>query len=327
MAKRSIINSDSLELLLDTMCNTFGGVMFIAIALVVISTFIPDVIKNIDNEAPYEQKIKELQVKIESLHRQLKKQQLSISLKNELVERFKNSPHLDDIRKLASLKDENAKLILLTDEEKSSETNFLIALNRAKKKMQELDGVLNQEKVDIRHVSDDITLLGAEVKKLKKQIADFTPPEPRDTREIGLAPLIKTTKTPFIVVMDSDRLYRVSDRSGKIIFDGKESLSINDVKLQFLFQENQEIPTGALIQPLPDKGIYINPNQESEFQLNRIFAPVDKSKKFIFLEINKNSFDSFIKVEKFLRKAGYKLYWFPTDKYMITFGKSEYKAR
>ena len=327
MAKRSIISSDSLELLLDTMCNTFGGVMFIAIALVIISTFIPKVIKEIDDEAPSEQRIKELQSKIESLHRQLKKQQLSISLKNELVERFKNSPHLEDIMRLASLKDEDAKLILLTDEEKSAETNFLIALNREKRKEQELNKILNQQKLDIRLLSDDIILLGAEVKKLKKQISDFVPPKPRDRREIGLAPLAKTTKTPFIIVLDSDRLYRVNDRSGELVFDGKEFLSSNDVNLQPLFQEDQEIPTGALIQPLPGKGVYINPQQESELQLKRIFASVDKSKKFIFLEVNKNSFNSFIKVKKFLRKAGYKLYWFPTDKYMITFGKSEYKAR
>ena len=31
---------DSLELLLDTMCNTFGGIMFIAISLVVLSQLV-----------------------------------------------------------------------------------------------------------------------------------------------------------------------------------------------------------------------------------------------------------------------------------------------
>lgn len=40
--KRSELG-DCLELLLDTMCNTFGGIMFIAMALVVISAQIPSV--------------------------------------------------------------------------------------------------------------------------------------------------------------------------------------------------------------------------------------------------------------------------------------------
>ena len=327
MAKRPIISSDSLELLLDTMCNTFGGVMFIAIALVIISTFIPKVVKNIDDEAPSDRKIQELQTKIESLHQQLKKQQLSISLKNELVERFKNSPHLDDIRKLAALKDENAKLILLTDEEKSAATNYMISLNRIKRKTEELDKILTQEKLDIRRLSDDITLLGSEVKKLQQQVSDFAQVKPRDSREIGLAPLAKTTKTPFIMVLDSDRLYRVNDRSGELVFDGKEFLSSNDVKLQPLFQENKEVPTGASIELLQGKGMHINSQQTTELLLKRIFASVDKDKKFIFMEVNKNSFDSFIKIKKFLRKAGYQLYWFPADKYIITFGQADYKAR
>ena len=46
---------DSLELLLDTMCNTFGAIMFIAISLVIISQFSIKAVKakkplNIDEE-------------------------------------------------------------------------------------------------------------------------------------------------------------------------------------------------------------------------------------------------------------------------------------
>ena len=110
MSKKSTENSDSLELLLDTMCNTFGGVMFIAIALVIISTFIPKITKDIDAESTNDMRIAELQAEIEQLHLQIKKQQISISLKNELVEKYKNSPYLDKIRELGRLKDENAEL-------------------------------------------------------------------------------------------------------------------------------------------------------------------------------------------------------------------------
>ena len=327
MAKRPIISSDSLELLLDTMCNTFGGVMFIAIALVVISTFIPKVIKDIEDEPSPDQKITELQAKIERLHTQLEKQQLSISLKNELVERFKNSPHLKDIEKLGAMKDENAKLLLLTDKEKSAAASWLISINREKRKEQKSNKILNQQKVDIRKLSDDLTLLGAEIKKAEKQIADFVPPRPQDTREIGLAPLAKTAKTPFIVILDSDRLYRVNNSSGELLFDGRAFISSSDVKVQPVFEEGGKDPAGVVIAPVPGKGVYINPEQKSNLLLKRIFAPVDRNKKFIFLEVNKNSFDSFIRVKKFLHKAGYSIYWFPADKYMVTFGKAEYKAR
>lgn len=39
--RRKTEDSNSLDLLLDTMCNTFGGVMFIAISLIIISAMLP----------------------------------------------------------------------------------------------------------------------------------------------------------------------------------------------------------------------------------------------------------------------------------------------
>src|SRR3989339_1580813 len=103
MAKKPLISGDSLELLLDKMCNTFGGVMFIAIALVVISAFIPKIIGEIDSDLKSAEKIEDLQVTIAGLQQQLKKMQLERSLKEQLLEKFKNHPHLDKILELGKL--------------------------------------------------------------------------------------------------------------------------------------------------------------------------------------------------------------------------------
>ena len=39
--KRSVIDGGSMDMLLDTMCNTFGGVCFIALMVVLISSAMP----------------------------------------------------------------------------------------------------------------------------------------------------------------------------------------------------------------------------------------------------------------------------------------------
>jgi len=327
MSKKSTENSDSLELLLDTMCNTFGGVMFIAIALVIISTFIPKITKDIDAESTNDMRIAELQAEIEQLHLQIKKQQISISLKNELVEKYKNSPYLDKIRELGRLKDENAKLILLTAEEKSAEINTMIALRKVKKKNARLNKILTQQNLDLRELTDDLTLLGGKIKKEQKILADLTVAVPVETRTIGLAPLSVTEKTPFVVVIDNNKLYRVNDNSGELVFDGNSFNSSSDVQMEPILSEENETPVGALIRLLPGKGVTINPSSDNRVALAKIFTPLDKTKKFISLEVNKNSFAGFIKVKEFLRKNGFTLYWFPAEKYQLMFGKCEYRAR
>ena len=72
MAKRRE-NDSSLELLLDTMCNTFGGVMFIAITLAVIVAG-RDIISKSKNENPPQEDIQALKKQIVELEEQLAKQ-------------------------------------------------------------------------------------------------------------------------------------------------------------------------------------------------------------------------------------------------------------
>ena len=67
--KKNHETESSLELLLDTMCNTFGGVMFIAIALIVVLS-ISSKISTPETEDTKEispQRLEELQAELEKL--------------------------------------------------------------------------------------------------------------------------------------------------------------------------------------------------------------------------------------------------------------------
>ena len=327
MARKDSIAGSSLELLLDTMCNTFGGVMFIAIALVIISTFIPKVVDDLEGESRSDKTITTLQQSIDILQKKLKEQQQSISLKDTLVKKFKNSEHVEELRKLGDLKDKNQQMRLLTDEEKTIEINLMIALRQKKEVETRIEIMLKKKEQKLRDLNDDITLINAKIEKLKRQLAKLADQPPPEQRTIGLAPLIKTDKTPFIVLLDSNKLYSVNIPGSDLLFDGKEFTSSKDVKIEPLMSKGSPLPSAALIHPVPGRGVYINPDAASIEKLKKFFSKVDKRKHFISFEVNKNSFDSFIKVKRFLQKQGFSLYWFPADKYMLSFGKTEYKAR
>ena len=62
---------DSLELLLDTMCNTFGAIMFIAISIVVISQLSTKAIKEKAPVEITEEYLEELREKVRELEEEL----------------------------------------------------------------------------------------------------------------------------------------------------------------------------------------------------------------------------------------------------------------
>ena len=64
---------ESLELLLDTMCNTFGGIMFIALALIIISQLVTKQLKEMTPEEIDRKRIEQLNASIKELEAEVKK--------------------------------------------------------------------------------------------------------------------------------------------------------------------------------------------------------------------------------------------------------------
>lgn len=82
---RNSVEASSLELLLDTMCNTFGGVMFIAISLVVISTYIPELVEKSTPLKSASRDVKEIREEIEKLGAKLSELKQSRSVKEKTL--------------------------------------------------------------------------------------------------------------------------------------------------------------------------------------------------------------------------------------------------
>ena len=95
--KKKIIPQDSLELLLDTMCNTFGGVMFISLLLVIlISALKNNVVKEneraLKGQTPEQIKVEvdSLKIKLQKITDDIKKSEgnFALTLYDELKQKF-----------------------------------------------------------------------------------------------------------------------------------------------------------------------------------------------------------------------------------------------
>jgi hypothetical protein len=80
---------ESLELLLDTMCNTFGGIMFIALALIIIYQLVTKQLKEMTPEEIDRKRIEQLNASIKELETEVKLRDSNIYTDSKILDLYK----------------------------------------------------------------------------------------------------------------------------------------------------------------------------------------------------------------------------------------------
>ena len=320
MAKKPLITGDSLELLLDTMCNTFGGVMFIAIALVVISFFIPKIVSDLeDSSAADEEKIKELQIVIAQLESELKEKKRQHSLKQRIIEKYKNHPQLKKLKELAALRDQCEELRILTSEEKIKGQNLLIAIKKENKTLRDEKKELSALYLNVDDLKDKTNIVEERIVSIEGEIDKFAAVSPTDKRNIGMTPRSQTTTSPFITIMKGDALYKVHGFTDEALVDPTNSKFLNSPDVKLVMRKVPNIGRVISIAPLSGRGTHIDPDGGNSAKFAGIFNKIDKTKRFVWVMVNKDSFGGFLKLRDYLRENGIKIYWYPVDdKYYLS---------
>ena len=110
MSKKSL--PDSLELLLDTMCNTFGGIMFIAISLILVSQMVSKkILKESAEKAAKQVKVDPIAMKrdIQDLELDILKLQQKLKNIQSVAESFTESKEKARSEYLKKIEEEKAK--------------------------------------------------------------------------------------------------------------------------------------------------------------------------------------------------------------------------
>jgi hypothetical protein len=300
MAKRdSSVSCESLELLLDTMCNTFGGVMFIAIALIVVSSVMPKIVMEIDEESidkeavdAIKSDITECQVKLNILNK-------NRNLKESVLERYKNHPNRKLIEDLANLKETYAKK---TVDLKIADTDLQTSRIEAKEliidktKLQESKAIIEDKiKIIEQEIADEKKNNESLQKELKDKLALV------ESRKLTF-PKLKEVKTrPFAILLRDNKLYRISDYKNDLLVN-EVLYTSPDVKCKYVKEFNY-----ALISPIIESGI----SPDNIQNLKSVFGRVNKSEYFIWCMVKKDSFKSLFVLKDYFLKNGYKINWSP----------------
>lgn len=278
MAKRKLSEDSSLELLLDTMCNTFGGVMFIAIALVVLMSMM----SNIKMDSPVtEEDFKKMQEKLQILtetNKDLEKQLAAL----------KNHPGRNQISDILKLEKQltaltiQQKIIKLQKDLEQQNIFQQTTLNSNEMKQ------IAKEQSRMESFEKELSDLNAKLAKMKKSsnISSYA---------MTFRVMEKHREMPYLFIIDKNKIWRVGPEQ---FAPSQPLLPHSDCTyVQNILKEG----TAVRCQPKSEKGIPILEDGKISEEVIKIIQAVPKDRIAKF-SISKNSIRSFCMLREYLKQ-------------------------
>ena len=290
MAKDSL--PDSLELLLDTMCNTFGGIIFLAfsIALMLFSNQQfqnPEPVEEID-----EQMIPILQQEIKNI----KAETTFIEKKQD--RQIKNVARMSQAsqQKIQQIEDLNKKIRQVNED-----TDVIKKENKElESKIKDTNIRENKNKQTAQQTKQRIKELEQKEKALKDEIKQLEKTEPNQTK-VSFARITTTFARAYWFVVDNGKVYPLgtTGEGNQYIRTRRTGNRLNLI----------------LIQGIPIKDPVSN-------ELKNFISSIDKNSNYCSFLVNPDSMKDFVTLRRYLREQKIRVNFSITDDYVLFYGGS-----
>jgi len=273
----------SLELLLDTMCNTFGGVMFIAISLVVIISM-TNASRN--SETQQDRTADELLAQIQSLKIQLTEASQQQKTLEQLNSAISNDPRLKELSDLAMLEETAKQMRLKVSLEQQALAAVTMKLTSAEKSLTDsqkknntLDNEINEAEKYAAELENAITALQNE-KAFSGMKMTFTTLEGKD-------------EMPYYIFLHQDKAWRVGP-------DDPTDLDTPNQDVDFSVTTT---PNGTLVTCAPKEaaGVPVLSGENIAHQMTKILTAIPKTRVPCFV-VAKSSAETFYKLRELLKQ-------------------------
>lgn len=270
MRRKPQNSSDSLELLLDAICNTFGAVLFISMLVAILvsqsSTSEPS-----ESAADSSLQMARAQLAVQEARATIRVLQQKLVQQQELTQRFANSASIQAASDVAQITRQRAQLIedrSLAVEQSTDDRTQLVNLQHQ----------LNNQAATLQQARQQHAQLTADIKREKKLKG----------RTARIPKIRRTTKAARVFAIDDGRLYRVTTRTG---FDENDCRKTTNA--------NQQIE----ISPIPGRGerISLTGNQS---RISTKLKDLESDRHFVKLFVSRDSFAEFLPIKDALVKAG-----------------------
>ena len=277
----------SMDLLLDTMCNTFGGVVFIALSLS-LAFFVSQSLST-----PEEQ--------IEKMKQELKERQQETALLEARRDRMVKS--LDSIRKVSSglrpARTDLPEIVTKLEQDRKDlqrETELQkMARTDLERKMKELEQTNRDMESEIREknkkAAETSKTQEEEFKRLCLVVDSLNETLKRTpAQKFHFANNRRTSNSPYVLVVKNNRVYRLGTQYRKSSREVNVKQSGN---MLFLTGVN-----GTWLPPL------------TAADIRTLFKDFNSSSSFLWILVHPDSYTSFVDFRRLLRNASLPVYWY-----------------
>ena len=296
---------DSLELLLDTMCNTFGAIMFIAISLVIISQFS---IKAVKAKKPLdinEEHLGKMRRQVRDLNQTLAEEEQKRAARALAAMGMPESKR-NIVDKLLGAKQQNQNLLMDLAQQRAEMDKLEGEAEKSRQALLDLQAdkqQLEQELEQVKRTHQQLTEnQQARRKDLEKQIGEQqqeleTLQKKLDkTKGTTLAFSMETSSgdlSQYVVCLKNGLLYREKRKEVRVMRLGNVG--------KLVFEKGNVIP------------------RDAEPTLRRLLGEVDKS-NFLTVFCDRRSYWILVETRKYMRQRGIKMNFNYTEEFVISFG-------
>ena len=277
----------SMDLLLDTMCNTFGGVVFIALSLS-LAFFVSQ-----SHSSPEE--------KIEKMKQELKERQQETAILEAQRDRMVKS--LDSARNVSSglrpTRTDLPEIVTKLEQDQKDlqrETELQkMARNDLERKMKQLERENRNMESEIREKSNQVTETSKTQEEEFKRLCLVTDTlnetlKRTPAQKFHFANNQRTSRSPYVLVVKNDRVYSLGS---------EYRVSSREVSVK---------RTGNMLFLTGVNGTWLPTLSAADLQT--LFKDFNRSSSFLWIIVHPDSFVSFVDFRRLLRNASLPVYWY-----------------
>lgn len=288
MSRRAATSGDSLDLLLDTICNAFGGIVFIAMLVAILANQISRDAAPTAPSAESSRTLRGIRSELTQSETRLTKLRQAVRQKEDLERRFADSESLGLLDSLRSL-DDNSDALLKERSQKL--TNVAESQAELVETARELERLAQQ-------LAEAKQRLLQEKQKLENEASLRS-----RTSEVPQQRATQKSAIPFF--LRDGRLSAFAHRNddGQIVQNEAESRIV------------EEAPGKRFIEIVPGAGLAIATDGSNVAEIAARLADFDRTQHFLSIFVYKDSFVHFESVKNEMIRGGfeYHLVPFPDD--------------
>lgn len=278
---------ESMDLLLDTMCNTFGGVVFIALTLSLAFFISQSQSSRADNLAKIKQELKEQQQ--ENLTLESKRNSLTQKLSSVKEFSSQYSQTKTDLPELVIRLEQDYKdLQRETEIQKIAQTDLMLKMKKLKMENKKIESEIQEKNKKVTEINKTLT----EEFKRHCFIVDELNERLQRTpaKKFHFTHNERTSKSPYVLLVKNNHLYRL----GRNYLTSSREVNVKR-------SGNMLLLTGV-------DGALLSTISSSDLQF--LFQDFNKSTSFLWIMVHPDSLDSFVSFRRLLRNATIPVYWY-----------------